>query len=66
MNEHRLARLRMGDRSFGHDGRHHGIGTKDCPREMHHHHDEFCDRPTAAELRAVGLDPKTFRSSSRA
>lgn len=23
-------------------GQHHGIGTADCPRELHHHHDERC------------------------
>lgn len=26
----------------GCDGQHHGIGTPECPRELHHHHDERC------------------------
>ncbi len=60
-----VARLRSGDWSFGHDGQHHGIGTPDCPRELHHHHDEFCTRPTLAELRAAGIDPATFKARSR-
>jgi hypothetical protein len=28
----------------GCDGTHHGIGTPDCPRELHHHHDDLCRR----------------------
>jgi hypothetical protein len=28
---------------YGHAGRHHGVGTPDCPRELHHHHDERCE-----------------------
>lgn len=35
------------DTQYGHAGRHHGIGTPDCPRELHHHHDERCERPSA-------------------
>jgi len=31
---------------YGHAGRHHGVGTPDCPRELHHHHDERCERPS--------------------
>ena len=27
-------------------GRHHGRGTADCPRNLHHHHDEKCTDPT--------------------
>jgi len=27
----------------GHDGRHHGIGTPECPRHLHHHHDIRCN-----------------------
>lgn len=30
---------------YGHAGRHHGDGSADCPRELHHHHDERCDPP---------------------
>lgn len=26
----------------GCDGTHHGIGTPDCPRQLHHHHDDRC------------------------
>lgn len=40
---------------FGCDGssersgaRHHGIGTKDCPRHLHHHHDDRCVGPSEA------------------
>lgn len=35
---------------YGHAGRHHGIGTPDCPRELHHHHDEKCEPPGAVAL----------------
>lgn len=35
---------------YGHEGRHHGIGTPDCPRDLHHHHDERCEPPGAAGL----------------
>lgn len=34
---------------YGHEGRHHGIGTPDCPRDLHHHHDERCSPPDADE-----------------
>ena len=27
---------------FGCGGTHYGIGTKDCPKEKHHHHDDRC------------------------
>ena len=65
INESVVKRLKMGDWSFGHAGRHHGIGTKDCPRELHHHHDEFCSTPTNEELLAAGIDPKEFKARSR-
>jgi len=42
--EARMMRAAHGQQ-FGCGGRHHGRGTPDCPRELHHHHDEFCDRP---------------------
>ena len=61
----RIARLKMGDWSFGHNGRHHGIGSLGCPRELHHHHDEFCASPTKAELLAAGIDPETFKRRHR-
>ena len=61
-----VERLKGGDWSFGHAGRHHGIGSEDCPRELHHHHDEFCSRPTLRELLAAGIDPNEFQLRSRA
>lgn len=60
-----VKRLRMGDYSFGHAGRHHGNGSPGCPIELHHHHDEFCRLPTRNEVIAAGLDPKEFRVRSR-
>jgi protein gp37 len=30
---------------YGHAGRHNGIGTPECPRISHHHHDERCRFP---------------------
>ncbi len=30
---------------YGHAGRHNGIGTPECPRMSHHHHDERCRFP---------------------
>lgn len=65
INERVVERLKSGDWSFGHAGKHHGKGTKDCPRRLHHHHDEFCLRPSNAELRAAGIEPKDFKSRSR-
>lgn len=38
---------------WGHEGRHHGIGTPDCPRDLHHHHDERCDPPPIVRLLAL-------------
>ena len=61
-----VARLKSGDWQFGHEGRHHGVGSPDCPRWAHHHHDEFCAWPTLAELAAAGVDPSEFRPRSRA
>lgn len=61
-----VAALKAGDYQFGHAGKHSGSGAKDCPRERHHHHDEFCQMPTLAELRAAGIDPKDFKPRSRA
>lgn len=65
-DERRIARLRMGDNSFGHDGQHFGVGTEECPKNMHHHHDQFCDYPSRGELTAAGIDPETFKVRNRA
>jgi hypothetical protein len=62
----RVQRLERGDFSFGHAGRHHGVGTEDCPKELHHHHDEFCSLPTFKELKQAGINPNDFRAKSRA
>lgn len=32
-------------RQYGCDGKHHGIGTLNCPFTLHHHHDERCQHP---------------------
>jgi hypothetical protein len=29
----------------GHEGRHHGRGTPECPTNLHHHHDARCVSP---------------------
>lgn len=44
----RIERIRQGG-AFGHNGEHHGFGVADCPRTLHHHHDEFCELPTEVE-----------------
>lgn len=41
---------------FGHAGRHHGNGSPDCPRHLHHHHDEFCKPPTPMEWHLAGRE----------
>lgn len=66
MNLAVVRRLQSGDYQFGHGGSHHGNGSPDCPRFRHHHHDEFCQLPTPAELRAAGIDLADFRPRSRA
>jgi protein gp37 len=33
------------DGQWGHAGRHHGSGAPDCPRDLHHHHDDRCRFP---------------------
>jgi hypothetical protein len=60
-----VERLRNGDWSFGCDGLHHGSGSLDCPIELHHHHDEFCHRPTSQELEAAGIKREDFKIRSR-
>ena len=62
----RVKRLKSGNWQFGHEGRHHGNGTPDCPLDLHHHHDEFCYPPTQFELRQAGIDPESFVAKSRA
>lgn len=57
----RIERLKMGDWSFGHDG----IGTDECPKWPHHHHDIFCKLPTVDELQAAGINPNDFKARSR-
>lgn len=42
---------------YGHAGQHHGVGTPDCPRELHHHHDARCETP-AARYEAARRDRK--------
>jgi hypothetical protein len=61
----RIDRLEFGSRQFGHNGRHTGIGTLECPTWPHHHCDEFCEMPTIDEIIMAGLDVKTFRPGSR-
>lgn len=52
---------------WGHDGRHRGRGTPDCPRELHHHHDERCDPPPIVKLLCflTGKPPRFGRWSRR-
>lgn len=61
----RIQRLKMGDWSFGCAGQHRGIGTADCSRMLHHHHDEFCAMPSLFELLAAGIDPNEFIARRR-
>jgi hypothetical protein len=51
----RIEALRRGRLQWGHGGFHHGNGAPDCPRGLHHHHDEFCDLPTPMEVRKAGV-----------
>lgn len=46
---------------YGHGGQHHGRGTPDCPVDLHHHHDERCEPPTATapKLTEDGSEPAT-------
>lgn len=70
MNDHdvrqaRIDRLRRGNWQFGHDGRHHGNGSPECPLALHHHHDEFCSLPAPYELFEAGISLKEFHAASR-
>jgi hypothetical protein len=39
---------------FGCAGRHKGNGAPDCPLDLHHHHDWFCNLPTPWEWHLAG------------
>lgn len=55
--EVRIEALKRGRLQWGHDGRHHGrYGDPDCPRELHHHHDDYCELPTLGEVAAAGVE----------
>lgn len=64
-NPNVVARLKSGDWQFGHAGVHRGTGAPDCPRALHHHHDEFCQMPTFSELMEAGINPLDFKAKSR-
>jgi hypothetical protein len=66
MHTTRIEKLKRGDWQFGCAGRHNGIGSDDCPRTLHHHHDEFCSPPTLTELKEAGINPDDFQATSRA
>ena len=34
-----------GTLQYGHKGQHHGTGEPECPKYLHHHHDERCTPP---------------------
>lgn len=53
-NPNVVNRLRQGNLQFGHAGRHRGDGSPDCPKHLHHHHDQFCRQPTVAEWLEAG------------
>ena len=55
-HEVRIEALKRGRTQWGHQGRHHGNGSPDCPRELHHHHDDFCQLPYPAEIAAAGVE----------
>lgn len=59
MDTARILRLINGDWSFG------CAGDRDCPRTLHHHHDDFCASPTEDELNLAGIDPKRFIERKR-
>lgn len=40
---------------YGHAGQHHGIGTPECPADLHHHHDERCE-PLDEALQRIADD----------
>lgn len=61
----RVMRLILNDGDFGCGGRHHGVGTKECPKALHHHHDDFCQQPTIDELRLAGISYETYQERRR-
>jgi len=65
VNQNRVERLKGGNWQFGHSGMHEGVGTEDCPRERHHHCDDFCYHPTISELVEAGIDPAEFKAGGR-
>lgn len=54
-HERRIEALRDGRIQWGHAGTHHGTGAPDCPRERHHHHDDYCRLPYPVEVYAAGV-----------
>lgn len=50
LDPRRIDALKRGEVQWGHQGRHNGVGTKECPKELHHHHDFRCKLPTPLEL----------------
>lgn len=52
----RIQRLSHGQSQWGHAGQHRGSGAPDCPRTMHHHHDDFCALPTWWECEMAGVE----------
>lgn len=60
-----VKKLKSGDWQFGCAGKHRGSGSEDCPRHPHHHHDEFCNRPTVHELNSAGINSRDFKPTSR-
>lgn len=62
----RIEALRSGEIQWGHAGRHHGNGSPDCPRELHHHHDFRCALPTPEECATAGVEKPKGGWRSRA
>lgn len=58
--------LRNGRTQWGCAGRHSGPGSPDCPVDLHHHHDLFCQPPTPQECRAAGVKKPPSGWDSRA
>ena len=42
ISTHRPARRHWIGGQRGCEGQHHGIGSEECPRALHHHHDKLC------------------------
>lgn len=54
-SQRRIDALKRGRDQWGHGGRHRGNGAPDCPRTLHHHHDEFCMLPLPSECALAGV-----------